>query len=109
MTDELKPCPFCGGNVISHGGDDKWVGAWCEDCAAMGPNHYGRYEWNTRTSADAQAALERVKRETRNEALKDAADRISAAKEGGTGADMIVRDWAIDAIFALMEDTDDER
>lgn len=47
MSDH-KPCPFCGGTTISHGGDDTWTGAWCEDCGAMGPNQYGKKEWNDR-------------------------------------------------------------
>ena len=49
MSDH-KPCPFCGSTVISHGGDDKWTGAWCEDCGAMGPNHYSKKEWNDRAT-----------------------------------------------------------
>jgi transposase-like protein len=45
---DLKPCPFCGSSNLKTGGDDKFVGVWCNDCQATGPNHYGRSEWNTR-------------------------------------------------------------
>lgn len=48
MSDELNPCPFCGGDDLGTGGDDKFVGVWCRSCQATGPNHYGRHEWNTR-------------------------------------------------------------
>ena len=59
MTDapELKPCPFCGSSNLKSGGDDKIVGTWCLDCQAVGPNQYGRHEWNTR----ADLAKPRVK------------------------------------------------
>lgn len=66
-----------------------------------------------RTPADAQAALERVKRETRNEALREAADHVSAeffslpSGDASRSYNAGVRD-AIEAILALMEDTDDE-
>ena len=47
---ELKPCPFCGGNNLKSGGDDKIVGTWCLDCQCYGPNHYVTgQDWNTRT------------------------------------------------------------
>ena len=48
MSDELKSCPFCGSDDLGSGGDDKVVGYWCNRCQATGPNHYGRYEWNSR-------------------------------------------------------------
>lgn len=47
---ELKPCPFCGGCNLSSGGDAAIVGVWCRDCQAVGPNHYGQHEWNTRAA-----------------------------------------------------------
>lgn len=54
MTDELKPCPFCGGTNLKTGGDDKYTGVWCMDCEAQGPNHYGvPNEWGTRTPTPA--------------------------------------------------------
>ncbi len=50
MTD-LKPCPFCGGVNILSGGDDKYVGVWCDDCGASGPNGYNcGSDWNRRAS-----------------------------------------------------------
>ncbi len=50
MTDavKLKPCPFCGGDDLSTGGDDKFVGIFCKTCKVTGPNHYGSLDWNTR-------------------------------------------------------------
>jgi len=48
MSDDLKSCPFCGSYDLGSGGDDKVVGYWCKRCEATGPNHYGRYEWNSR-------------------------------------------------------------
>ena len=48
MSNHEKPCPFCGSTNLKSGGDDKIVGTWCLDCEAIGPNHYGRHEWNDR-------------------------------------------------------------
>lgn len=59
MSDKLKPCPFCGGDNLKSGGDDKVVGFWCRTCDAAGPNHYGRYEWNDR-KPDVQALEARI-------------------------------------------------
>lgn len=56
-TPELKPCPFCGSTDLDSGGDDKFVGYWCKNCQAMGPNHYGRHDWNTRPLYDGQAKV----------------------------------------------------
>jgi len=50
MDDELKPCPFCGSVDLESGGDDKVVGFYCRNCQSQGPDHYGRYEWNTRST-----------------------------------------------------------
>lgn len=53
MTD-LKPCPFCGGSNLRVGGDDKWVGACCLDCGAVGPDQYGSdNDWNRRAVREA--------------------------------------------------------
>ena len=58
---ELKPCPFCGGNNLESGGDDKYVGVRCRDCEAVGPNHYITYphahDWNTRPTDDRVSKL----------------------------------------------------
>lgn len=64
MTDTLKPCPFCGGNNLKTGGDDKVVGVWCLTCQSAGPNHYGKHEWNDRAALsrpiDPKAEVEPV-------------------------------------------------
>ena len=65
MSDDLKSCPFCGSDDLGSGGDDKVVGYWCNSCQAAGPNHYGRYEWNSR--ADRIEELE-----AENRLLRDA-------------------------------------
>lgn len=58
MSEQLKPCPFCGGEVLKTGGDDKVVGVWCLNCQCTGPNHYGGHEWNDRTDLSlAHAAV----------------------------------------------------
>ena len=69
MTD-LKPCPFCGSSELRTGGDDKIVGVWCAGCQAVGPNHYGRYEWNTRAEPDPAALVKA--------ALELAAEKLDA-------------------------------
>jgi hypothetical protein len=51
-SEDLKPCPFCGGTNLKTGGDDKIVGVWCLTCQAAGPNHYGSREWNDRASPE---------------------------------------------------------
>ena len=57
MSEELKPCPFCGGSNLRSSGDDKWVGYECLDCGCIGPNQYdSRRDWNTRTAL-SQAAV----------------------------------------------------
>ena len=49
MRDDLmKPCPFCRSSNIKFGGDDKRIVEWCLAGAALGPNRYGCYEWNSR-------------------------------------------------------------
>jgi len=52
MSEKLLPCPFCGGGDLRVGGDDKWVGAVCLSCGAVGPDQYGSSnDWNRRTPA----------------------------------------------------------
>lgn len=57
MSEELKPCPFCGGkNLYRHKDSDglgqTWV--WCADCGASGPVKEERSHaieaWNRRTN-----------------------------------------------------------
>lgn len=56
MSEELKPCPFCGGADLKTAGDDKVVHVYCRTCESTGPNQYDiRHDWNTR-NADQQAA-----------------------------------------------------
>lgn len=64
MSDDLKSCPFCGSYDLGSGGDDKVVGYWCKRCEATGPNHYGRYEWNSRADRieELEAKLEKAMR-----------------------------------------------
>lgn len=65
---ELLPCPFCGNTDIKWGGDDKIVGCWCENCQMTGPNHYGRFEWNTRSDlvAAKDARIAELEKTLRN-------------------------------------------
>lgn len=56
MSDELAPCPFCGGKAYSAGMDATWIGdgewsAYCTEC------HVGYYE--CKTLGDAVAAWNR--------------------------------------------------
>lgn len=65
MSNELKPCPFCGGTDLVTRGDDKVVGISCQTCGAFGPNHYdSRFSWNTRTQdpdiSELVSALEKI-------------------------------------------------
>lgn len=48
----LLGCPFCGSTrSLASGGDDKFVGVRCLNCEAVGPNHYGKFEWDNRAHA----------------------------------------------------------
>jgi len=52
MTENLLPCPFCGGVNVVRGGDDKMVAVFCGTCGACGPDEYGASNnWNRRTPA----------------------------------------------------------
>ena len=51
---ELKLCPFCGSDDLSHVlNDDGDQSIWCENCSAAGPIHAYQTEaeaaWNIRT------------------------------------------------------------
>lgn len=69
----------------------------CVNCCGTGEDVRGD-KCDCLTPADAQAALEAVKREARNEALREAAEVLRNCKVMPPE----------DAILALMEDTDDE-
>ena len=61
MTDELKPCPFCGGKAEMLGEDDGMYQVVCPNCAANIDNYDDEKEvaakkWNKRKIEDAQAA-----------------------------------------------------
>ena len=48
MSEQLKPCPFCGGSNLSDRGDN---GIKCHRCGAWGPDQdKGKWWWNTRAS-----------------------------------------------------------
>jgi transcription elongation factor Elf1 len=89
MTDTTKapkllPCPFCGGENLLVTTDE--YGGFClncENCGTVGPpSEYEpeqmRREWNTRSDA----ALDRVRQESRQEALREALQRIADLKRG---------------------------
>ena len=82
MTDDLKPCPFCGeiDTIIRNGTvEDDWCAVSCEKCYSQGPHQYtdphAIADWNRRAalprpedaariaalSADAEAARKRVR------------------------------------------------
>ena len=76
MSDDLKPCPFCGEKYVTtefdRGQGDKWGYASCDVCAACGPEVRTNYDrepdgpwhseaiaaWNTRADADRIEELE---------------------------------------------------
>jgi Lar family restriction alleviation protein len=78
MSDELKPCPFCGKSAsikVNHSvggmGGEGWL-VWCDTCGAEGTWDLGKSgaieSWNTRPLEDAfRDALEKVSRALRRE------------------------------------------
>ena len=66
MSDELKPCPFCGGEARLQEFDDGSGGVLCSECGFMPLTHasYGRNkskqkaiaEWNQRPESDIEKA-----------------------------------------------------
>ena len=57
MTDDLKPCPFCGeiDTIIRNGTvEDDWCAVSCEKCYSQGPHQYtdphAIAAWNTRAA-----------------------------------------------------------
>lgn len=60
MSDELKPCPFCGSSNIGthHSGppEDRFSYRQCKDCTAMGPDDCEGLNWNTRAAPAAPQA-----------------------------------------------------
>jgi Lar family restriction alleviation protein len=53
MSEELKPCPFCGGKAEYHDNATNYDWVFCTVCKAQVPGNYGkqvpRRQWNTRT------------------------------------------------------------
>lgn len=60
MSEELKPCPFCGGREISVKHDDGIHWLRCDTCEATGPTltkYHGEegepcVDWNTRVNTN---------------------------------------------------------
>ena len=81
MSEELKPCPFCGGTDIAISVDEnqgnKWGSAVCYSCSAVGPEVRTGYETYPEASWRAEAAAEWNRRaspvDARREALEEAA------------------------------------
>ncbi len=62
MSEELKPCPFCGNSIIGFNEDkavygNKWSFADCPACGVRGPFGLGKEDgvnkWNRRTNDNA--------------------------------------------------------
>jgi hypothetical protein len=83
MTDELKPCPFCGGRNIRDTGRSLMGVAdtpdtYCVDCKAMGPDHGGMQGWNTR--ADTPDVANEEARHINRDALEAMTKRAEEAE-----------------------------
>lgn len=52
MSEELKPCPFCGGTKIGIREESGMIWAYCKECGAMGEWDYSenraKANWNRR-------------------------------------------------------------
>lgn len=79
MSDELKPCPFCGGEPQWqwHSGDALWIE--CTSCGAIGPQHENSTgenqdetlsAWNTRTDAGFSAGIKAAAKVAEAQRLK---------------------------------------
>jgi len=105
---EMKPCPFCGGCNLSSGGDAAIVGVWCRDCQAVGPNHYGRHEWNTRAALreieELEAKLEES--EARSEVLETLVMDVAADLYDGVPAHKI--DQRIGDVMRQLDEEEEE-
>ncbi len=111
MCEELKPCPFCGGEDVEHllDGFGNWlVGCvtcdyriQCVDCTEDDAIRY----WNTRPAEDAlKAEVERLKAD--NERLKKALKKIDDLTFMPRNKDEVLdRTWHITRA-ALCTDTD---
>lgn len=82
MPNELKPCPFCGGNAEYCGNEEPKFYVWCETphCMMHIRYEFGVISWNTRHIEDALCA-ENVR--LRNQ-LAAAAELIAAWDRAAT-------------------------
>jgi|GEM_PF-5586502 len=75
-TDELLPCPFCGGTEIDFiRNDEKQKTYYCATCCAEGPIPDPQYDWNTRATAP------QVKTDEGTSTLADENKRVREALE----------------------------
>lgn len=81
MSEELKPCPFCGGSEIKFSGSQVGSQFECQACLTNGPFvHIDDWEiaakaWNRRTESTALTAAQQS-----NEELKAALDMATQGK-----------------------------
>jgi hypothetical protein len=82
----LKPCPFCGGQAVTTGSvvDREILYAHCKDhkCPGWTVSRTPPAYWNTR--AVHPDAVDRVRQEAREEALRDAAEKLGKLHDGFT-------------------------
>lgn len=67
MSEELKPCPFCGGlpdktpQSVGYARNEEFC-IWCQPCLVEGPHKHNEQEaikaWNTRAKTDAIKSVE---------------------------------------------------
>ena len=65
MSEQLKPCPFCGSNETARVSDDKITWVTCTSCRGSGPFSAlapttGEITWNTRATDQGLSASENL-------------------------------------------------
>jgi hypothetical protein len=60
MSEQLKPCPFCGSERVEYHGRD--VGVVCNGCGSTGPHDMESEAWNDRAAPKPVATEEDVTR-----------------------------------------------
>ena len=78
MSEELRPCPFCGGNDIVY--EEALSVTYCNDCGGELDEGFGS-DWNTRPIEDALTArIAKLEAELKitDELLKEATETIGA-------------------------------
>lgn len=109
MSDELKPCPFCGGEAKKgslSGDEQNWM-IWCRDCGipssemgVSGETFEDMTEaWNTRTALQSRAKLR-----AKIEALRRVMPKCDVAQ---AIREMNIHNAALDAVLELMESEDE--